>query len=216
MECADAAHGLGGHIISDGGCTCPGDFAKAFGGGADFIMSGGMFAGHDESGGELVEASPGKWVKTFYGMSSAVAMKKHAGGVANYRSSEGKAITVGYRGPVHVTLRDILGKSKEPPVSIVSSQPPCIVPLSNTGLPTPDLYPHATGGLRSACTYVGAATLEELPRRTTFIRVSMQLNTVFGTEDKSKGNLVPSASLLAAQAAVSDGASSDSKRQRKE
>ena len=80
-------------------------------------------------------------------------------------------------------------------------------------LPTPDLYPYATGGLRSACTYVGAATLEELPKRTTFIRVSMQLNTVFGTEDKSKGNLVPSASLVAA---ASDGASSDSKRQRKE
>ena len=55
IECADAAHGLNGHIISDGGCTCPGDFAKALGAGADFVMAGGMFAGHDESGGDIVE-----------------------------------------------------------------------------------------------------------------------------------------------------------------
>jgi GMP reductase len=38
IECADAAHGLNGHIISDGGCTCPGDFSKALGAGADFVM----------------------------------------------------------------------------------------------------------------------------------------------------------------------------------
>ena len=70
IECADAAHGLGGRIISDGGCTCPGDVAKAFGGGADFVMLGGMFAGHDESGGQQF--------KLFYGMSSATAMAMHA------------------------------------------------------------------------------------------------------------------------------------------
>jgi GMP reductase len=68
LECADAAHGLGGMIVSDGGCTCPGDYAKAFGAGADFVMSGGMFAGHDESGGELVERD-GRKYKLFYGMS---------------------------------------------------------------------------------------------------------------------------------------------------
>ncbi|MEI3354434.1 MAG: GMP reductase [Duodenibacillus massiliensis] len=55
IECADAAHGLGGRICSDGGCTQPGDVAKAFGGGADFVMLGGMFAGHNESGGEVRE-----------------------------------------------------------------------------------------------------------------------------------------------------------------
>ena len=43
LECADAAHGLGGHVISDGGCACPGDFSKAFGGGADFVMAGGKY-----------------------------------------------------------------------------------------------------------------------------------------------------------------------------
>src|SRR5664279_1284296 len=69
IECADAAHGLGGHIISDGGCKVPGDIAKAFGGGADFVMLGGMFAGHTESGGELVEDAHGKKYKLFYGMS---------------------------------------------------------------------------------------------------------------------------------------------------
>jgi len=148
IECADAAHGLGGHIISDGGCTCPGDFSKAFGAGADFVMAGGMFAGHDESGGELIEIN-GLFYKEFYGMSSSTAMRKHVGGVAEYRSSEGKAVTVPYRGPVTETLKDILG------------------------------------GIRSTCTYVGAAQLKELSKRTTFIRVSMQLNQVFGEESKA-------------------------------
>ena len=108
IECADAAHGLGGQIISDGGCTVPGDVAKAFGGGADFVMLGGMFAGHDESGGELIEEE-GKQFKAFYGMSSKTAMDKYSGGVANYRSSEGKTVKVPYRGPVDETVKDILG-----------------------------------------------------------------------------------------------------------
>ena len=108
MECADAAHGLGGLIISDGGCTVPGDFSKAFGGGADFVMSGGFFSGHTESGGELVEEE-GKQYKLFYGMSSDTAMKKYAGGVANYRSSEGKTVKIPYKGPVENTIMDLLG-----------------------------------------------------------------------------------------------------------
>ena len=108
IECADAAHGLGGQIISDGGCSTPGDVAKAFGAGADFVMLGGMLAGHDESGGELIEKN-GKKVKQFYGMSSTTAMDKHAGGVADYRASEGKTVEVPYRGQVEDTLLDILG-----------------------------------------------------------------------------------------------------------
>lgn len=108
IECADAAHGLGGQIISDGGCSTPGDVAKAFGAGADFVMLGGMLAGHDESGGELIEKH-GKKVKQFYGMSSTTAMDKHAGGVADYRASEGKTVEVPYRGQVENTLLDILG-----------------------------------------------------------------------------------------------------------
>ncbi len=142
IECADAAHGLGGHIISDGGCKVPGDIAKAFGGGADFVMLGGMLAGHEESGGELVEES-GKKYKLFYGMSSETAMNKYAGGIAEYRASEGKTIRMPYRGPVNETLQDILG------------------------------------GLRSACTYVGASYLKELTKRTTFIRVQEQHNEWF-------------------------------------
>jgi len=108
IECADAAHGLGGQIISDGGCSTPGDVAKAFGAGADFVMLGGMLAGHDESGGELIEKS-GQKMKLFYGMSSATAMKKHSGGVAEYRASEGKTVQVPYRGAVEETVLDILG-----------------------------------------------------------------------------------------------------------
>lgn len=108
IECADAAHGLGGHIISDGGCKIPGDVAKAFGGGADFVMLGGMFAGHDESGGEIVEEN-GKKFRLFYGMSSQTAMDKHSGGVAEYRASEGKTVKVAYKGAVATTVKDILG-----------------------------------------------------------------------------------------------------------
>ncbi|HEX9827508.1 MAG TPA: GMP reductase, partial [Flavobacteriaceae bacterium] len=108
IECADAAHGLGGQIISDGGCTIPGDVAKAFGAGADFVMLGGMLAGHDESGGELIERD-GKPYKKFYGMSSQTAMEKHVGGVAEYRASEGKTVEVPYKGDVETTVQDILG-----------------------------------------------------------------------------------------------------------
>ena len=108
IECADAAHGLGGLIVSDGGCTIPGDFSKAFGAGADFVMSGGYFSGHTESGGDLIEID-GKSFKTFYGMSSDTAMKKYAGGVANYRSSEGKTVKIPYKGPVELTILDLLG-----------------------------------------------------------------------------------------------------------
>ncbi|WP_417428048.1 GMP reductase [Halpernia sp.] len=108
IECADAAHGLGGHIISDGGCRIPGDVAKAFGGGADFVMLGGMLAGHDESGGEMIEEN-GKKFRSFYGMSSKTAMDKHSGGVANYRASEGKTVKVTYKGAVADTIKDLLG-----------------------------------------------------------------------------------------------------------
>ncbi|VDN34559.1 unnamed protein product, partial [Cylicostephanus goldi] len=96
LECADAAHGLRGHVISDGGCTNSGDVAKAFGAGADFVMIGGLFAGHDQCGGEVIEQN-GRKFKLFYGMSSDTAMNKHHGSVAEYRASEGKTITIPYR-----------------------------------------------------------------------------------------------------------------------
>lgn len=108
IECADAAHGIGGQIISDGGCAIPGDVAKAFGAGADFVMLGGMLAGHDESGGELI-SEEGEQYRLFYGMSSETAMNKHVGGVADYRASEGKTVRVPYRGSVESTIQDILG-----------------------------------------------------------------------------------------------------------
>ncbi len=158
IECADAAHGLGGHIIADGGCVCPGDVAKAFGAGADFVMLGGMLAGHDEGGGAIIEElhetskcqtgtlandyEVKKFVQ-FYGMSSDTAMNKHNGGVAEYRSSEGRTVTVPYKGAVKATVLDILG------------------------------------GLRSTCTYVGAPSLKQLSKCTTFIRVNRQVNDVF-------------------------------------
>ncbi|OAN11200.1 guanosine monophosphate reductase [Photobacterium jeanii] len=145
IECADAAHGLGGRIIGDGGCACAGDVAKAFGGGADFVMLGGMLAGHEESNGEIIEQD-GKTFMKFYGMSSQSAMDKHSGGVAKYRAAEGKTVLLPYRGPVENTIQDIMG------------------------------------GVRSTCTYVGAAQLKELTKRTTFIRVQEQENNVFGKE----------------------------------
>lgn len=163
IECADAAHGLGGHIIADGGCTCPGDVAKAFAAGADFVMLGGMFAGHDEGGGEIkirryktnerrldifceedlgAKYEDRKFIQ-FYGMSSDTAMNKHSGGVADYRSSEGRTVEVPYRGKVEDTVKDLLG------------------------------------GLRSTCTYVGAPSLKQLSKCTTFIRCTQQFNSVF-------------------------------------
>lgn len=140
MVCADAGHGLGGQIIADGGCA--GDVAKALGGGADFVMLGGMLAGHQQCEGEVIEQGGRQYIK-FYGMSSQNAMDKHAGGVAGYRAAEGKAVLLPYRGCVELTVQDILG------------------------------------GVRSACTYVGAAKLKELTKRTTFIRVTEQENHIF-------------------------------------
>ncbi|RDI38377.1 GMP reductase [Aquicella lusitana] len=108
IECADAAHGLGGQVCADGGCVTPGDVAKAFAAGADFVMLGGMFAGHDECLGEVIEMN-GRKMKRFYGMSSAEAMERHHGTVADYRASEGRSVNVPYRGPVKNTVLDILG-----------------------------------------------------------------------------------------------------------
>mgnify|MGYP003149099311 CR=1 FL=1 len=143
-ECADAAHGLGGFVMADGGCTCPGDIAKAFGAGADFVMLGGMLAGHEECEGDLItNEEDGGQYKVFYGMSSDTAMQRHSGGVATYRASEGKTVKVPYRGSVVGTVKEILG------------------------------------GIRSACTYVGAKRIKDLPKCTTFVRVQRQLNEVF-------------------------------------
>lgn len=108
MDCADAAHGLNGNIIGDGGITCPGDMAKAFGGGADFVMCGGVFAGHDENPGEVIEEN-GKKYKLFYGMSSCHAQEKHYGKMNSYRSSEGRVIKIKYKGNLETTVNDYLG-----------------------------------------------------------------------------------------------------------
>ena len=142
IECADAAHGLGAHIIADGGCTCPGDVSKGFGGGADFVMLGGMFAGHDEGKGKIVKSNGSKYIE-FYGSSSETANKKHYGGLSNYRSSEGRTVRVKYRGKIKDTIQDILG------------------------------------GVRSSCTYVGAPSLKQLSKCTTFVRVAKQFNDTF-------------------------------------
>ena len=109
IECADAAHGLGGYVMADGGCQSPGDVAKAFGAGADFVMLGGLLAGHEECAGEVVTDEAGDSYKVFYGMSSTTAMDKHNGGVATYKAAEGKTVRVPYRGPVENTIQQILG-----------------------------------------------------------------------------------------------------------
>ena len=104
IECADAAHGLGGHIITDGGCQVPGDIAKSFGAGADFVMLGGMFAGHDECEGEVENGK-----MSFYGMSSEDAQLKHYGKKASHRASEGKKVYIEHKGSVGTTVEEILG-----------------------------------------------------------------------------------------------------------
>jgi GMP reductase len=163
IECADAAHGLGGHIIADGGCTCPGDVAKAFAGGADFVMLGGMLAGHDEGGGDVItkrywsneilddtglQNVDKKQFVQFYGMSSDAANTKHFGGLKDYRSSEGREVLVPYRGEVARTMQDLLG------------------------------------GIRSTCTYAGALKLKQLSKCTTFVRCTQQFNAVYANNTK--------------------------------
>lgn len=143
METSDAAHGVDGQIISDGGITCPGDVVKAFGAGADFVMIGGQFAGHDENPGDVEEDADGNMFKVFYGMSSETAMKKYYGKKASYRSSEGRTIRVKYRGALNDTIEDYLG------------------------------------GVRSACTYINASFIKNIPKCTTFLRVNNQLNTIY-------------------------------------
>ena len=108
IECADAAHGMNGYIISDGGITCPGDMAKAFCGGADFVMMGGRFGGHDENPGDIIEENNKKY-KMFYGMSSEHAMRKHYGKMEKYRASEGRVLKIPYKGPIENTVLDYLG-----------------------------------------------------------------------------------------------------------
>ncbi|QCI26190.1 GMP reductase [Buchnera aphidicola] len=108
IECADAAHGLKGHIISDGGCINSGDIAKAFGAGADFVMLGGIFAGHNECEGEIIQDN-GKKFMIFYGMSSKNAMKLHMGKIDKYKTDEGKSVKLLFKGSVYNTVLDILG-----------------------------------------------------------------------------------------------------------
>jgi GMP reductase len=139
IECADAANGIGGHIIADGGCVYPGDVAKAFGAGAHFVMLGGMLAGHDESEGQAKEGKI-----QFYGMSSDEAMAKHGSRKDGYRGAEGKVVSLDYKGPVEPAVTEILG------------------------------------GVRSACTYIGAKRIKDMPKCTTFVRCLQNVNTVFG------------------------------------
>lgn len=140
IDCADAAHGLNGSIIGDGGITCPGDMAKAFGGGADFVMCGSVFSGHDENPGEVITQYATNY-KLFYGMSSAHAQNKHYGKMEKYRSSEGRVLKVEYKGKLDNTVLDYLG------------------------------------GIRSTCTYINSKCIKNIPKCTTFLLVTQQLNT---------------------------------------
>ena len=140
IECADAANGIGGHIIADGGCVYPGDVSKAFGAGAHFVMLGGMLAGHDESEGEVVNGKI-----QFYGMSSDAAMSVHGTRKDGYRGAEGKVVELPHKGPVEPTVIEILG------------------------------------GLRSTCTYIGAKRIKDMPKCTTFVRCTQQVNQVFNS-----------------------------------
>lgn len=158
LECADAAHGVNGFICADGGCTCAGDVAKAYGAGADFVMIGGLFAGTDEAAGEMIEKTietneliaentfllKKEKYKQFYGMSSQLAQEKHFGGMACYRASEGKVVEVPYKGSAENVIQEILG------------------------------------GIRSTMAYIGARRLKDIAKCTTFYRVNRQLNEIFG------------------------------------
>lgn len=109
IECSDAAHGLGGHIMSDGGCRQISDVCKAFAAGADFVMLGGMLAAHDECNGKTETVIDGVPMYSHYGMSSDLAMEKHGMGKNSYRASEGRETLLPGKGPVQYTLNEIMG-----------------------------------------------------------------------------------------------------------
>jgi GMP reductase len=138
LECADAANGVDGHIMADGGCTQPGDIAKAFGGGAHMVMVGGMLAGHNESEVEVIDGQ-----REFYGMSSDRAREVHGKRKDGYRGNEGKRVLLLDRGPVSETVEDMLG------------------------------------GVRSACTYIGARRLKDMPKCATFVTTYNVINKVY-------------------------------------
>jgi len=138
LDCADAANGVDGHIMADGGCVFPGDIAKAFGGGAHMVMIGGMLAGHDESEQEVVDGKI-----EFYGMSSDRAREKHGKRKDGYRGNEGRLISLPSRGPAKSTVEDILG------------------------------------GVRSACTYIGARRLKDMPKCASFVTTNNVQNQVY-------------------------------------
>jgi GMP reductase len=108
MECAEKAHELGCHIISDGGISVPGDISKALCAGADFVMIGSMLGGHDVSPGDVIHEN-GKMFKLTYGMSSKVANDKYAGGLGHYKAPEGKVVKVPMKGKLTNTLQRIEG-----------------------------------------------------------------------------------------------------------
>ena len=138
LDCADAANGVDGHIMADGGCTQPGDIAKALGGGAHMVMIGGMLAGHNES---EVQVKDG--FREFYGMSSDRAREVHGKRKDGYRGNEGRLVHLPDRGPVSNTVEDILG------------------------------------GVRSACTYIGARRLKDMPKCASFVTTNNVLNKVY-------------------------------------
>ena len=138
LDCADAANGVDGHIMADGGCTQPGDIAKALGGGAHMVMIGGMLAGHNESEVEVVDGK-----REFYGMSSDRAREVHGKRKDGYRGNEGRLVTLPDRGPVNETVEDILG------------------------------------GVRSACTYIGARRLKDMPKCASFVTTNNVINKVY-------------------------------------
>lgn len=165
IECADAAHQVGGMVCSDGGITCPGDLGKAFGVGADFIMIGSLFAGTDEADGDVIEkyVSNGEYIKVpkdtnnyafepylerkkfkqFYGMSSTLAQEKFGNGKPSYRASEGRITMIPYVGSINNVIEELLG------------------------------------GLRSTMTYIGAWKLKNIPKQCVFYKVNHQLNQIY-------------------------------------
>ena len=135
VDCSDAANGVGGHIMADGGCVHPGDIAKAFGGGAHMVMIGGMLAGHDESETQVVDGK-----REFYGMSSDRAREVHGQRKDGYKGNEGRLISLPDRGPVAKTLEDIIG------------------------------------GVRSACTYIGARRIKDMAKCASFVTTHNVIN----------------------------------------
>lgn len=180
LECADAAHGYGGLICSDGGCVDSGDVCRAFGAGSDFVMLGGMLAGTDECEGEWIYSKDdvipeisGICVTDGFGFAHGYGF--YPDGIYEKKNAERVKETFIFHG---MSSKEAMDKYNGGVASHRAAEGKCVqIPYKGNA---ESVILDILGGLRSCCTYIGAARLKDLSKCCTFVRVNRTHNTVFG------------------------------------